>query len=510
MLGRLIMGTPVKSKIRPGFCVRAVCLSVALALSFCIIRVTIAGAAAPGTGQTEQSKVKSYPEMSEDEQKQFIAQKAQEISAQLGNSNNSGKITPEAVAAIKPHVDAYAKRIKAPIHGCDIGRENLSEVLLRYLHIYQSITLAFESERNPGKTSPTASTDREAEWLSPQVGVYLAMVESEFCQCLQGPTGLGWFQLTRENATRFGLKIRADGSSGGDERCNVEKSATVAAKLLKSLVRDKDGSLKPLIALARYHRGANAPLSTDDRFWDFVARREFKGAISEKRNQNAPDDQSTPVETQAFEYVRRIFAAAVVTEYSEFFDASLPSKAQLKARMEEMNEGVREWIETMKQVMETPEFQKEMKQMLVFMIVMEPEFNPAEWLKNQSPDLGELSKISTDTLKKTFAQDPVGSGRNSRPHPALNNAPAWLTNLTRNLDLVRDFSARITSHRYRHQTVYYLRSNFISVLYDVDGKVLCALRVPEGEANAAKKCPDFNVNRRDGKLVWQSARTAPR
>ncbi len=199
------MRTLIRSKIRPGFCAQAACLTIALTLSLCVTLAATVGAASAETSQAEQSpkpKVKSYPEMSEDEQKQFIARKAQEISAQLGNTNNSGKITPEAIAAIKPHVDDYAKRLKAPKSGCNIGRENLSEVLLRYLHIYQSITLAFESERNPGKTSPIAPTDREAEWLSPQVGVYLAMVESEFCPCIQSPTGLGWFQLTRENATK--------------------------------------------------------------------------------------------------------------------------------------------------------------------------------------------------------------------------------------------------------------------------------------------------------------------
>ncbi len=229
-----------------------------------------------------------------------------------------------------------------------------------------------------------------------------------------------------------------------------------------------------------------------------------------KQNPNAPNSEPPLVETQAFEYLRRIFAAAIVTEYPEFFGDSLPSKAQLKARMEEHNAEIQEWIETMKLVTDTPEFQEELKHMWVFMFVIEPEFDLAGWLKNQSTGPGELSQNSANMLKKALVQDPAGSGWSAKLHPALKDAPAWLTNLVKNLDLVRDFSARITSHRYRNQTVYYFRSNFISVLYEGDGKILCELRVPEKEANAAEKCPDFNVNRRDGKLVWQSARTAAR
>lgn len=63
---------------------------------------------------------------------------------------------------------------------------------------------------------------------------------------------------------------------------------------------------------------------------------------------------------------------------------------------------------------------------------------------------------------------------------------------------------RLTSHKFRGQTVYLLKSTLADVLYDQNGDVLCILRI-EVKDLLAEKCRDFDVERNKGKLVWKMA-----
>ncbi|MCV4933215.1 hypothetical protein OFC23_32600, partial [Escherichia coli] len=74
--------------------------------------------------------------------------------------------------------DAYAKRIFVkPLSGCRFG-DNLQATYERASKNAPFIIKAFNEK----------GTD-------PRIGIYLAMIESEHCVCLQSPTGpLGMFQ----------------------------------------------------------------------------------------------------------------------------------------------------------------------------------------------------------------------------------------------------------------------------------------------------------------------------
>jgi hypothetical protein len=302
---------------------------------------------------------------------------------------------------------------------------------------------------------------------------------------MQGANGkLGFFQLMPENAAKYGLKVRPGNSTKGvDERCNITKAATAAARHLKTLAGDKDNPLRTLIALARYHRGADVPLPADDPFWVFVVRKEYRVA-----NTLRPD--SSPVETQAFEFIQKLFAAGILIEHPEFFDDSLPPQASGEARMEKI-----------RQEMDS-EFLKLMKYTVVSRIGTEPLINLDELLKTQFD--------SAELIDYILAPKPVTSKGLLESTPALKTAPAWLKNLTSNLSRVRDLPASITGHQYHNQTVYYLKSNIVSVLYDHNGEVLCTFDLMGEKGDASERCPDFKTDRRDGKPVWNSAKKTAR
>ncbi|HKQ74635.1 MAG TPA: transglycosylase SLT domain-containing protein [Blastocatellia bacterium] len=476
------------SKIRPSFSVLAICSLAALTLPIWGFQASIAVAPVVQKRQLKQSPkiaAKNYLKMTEEEQKEFIADEADGISYALGNSagmSAKDKITPEAVAAIKPFVDAYAKRrsVANKRSGCDFGRERLSAVLGRWWRNQSVITRVFDAER--GLEKPVS--DQQWQWLYPKIGTYLAMVESEFCPCMQGANGkLGFFQLTPENAAKYGLKVRPGNSSRGvDERCNITKAAMAAARDLKSLAGDKNNPLRTLIALARYHRGAEVSLPTDDPFWVFVARKEYRVANSAQPN----SAETASVETQAFEFIRQFFAAGILIEHPEFFDNSLPPQASGEARMEKIRQEM------------NSEILKGIKFIVVSRFVNQPQTKLDDWLKTE-PESAEL--IDCILYRR--------SGSNKQllnSNPALKKAPDWLKNLVSNLSRVRELSTSIASHQYHGQTVHYLKSNILSVLYDNNGKIICMFNLVDEKGDSAEKCPDFKTNRKDGKLLWESER----
>lgn len=66
----------------------------------------------------------------------------------------------------------------------------------------------------------------------------------------------------------------------------------------------------------------------------------------------------------------------------------------------------------------------------------------------------------------------------------------------------------IWRYTYRGQTVYFVPAQCcdqFSILYDVEGNILCA---PDGgfTGQGDGKCPDFFKNRKDEKLIWKDNR----
>lgn len=164
---------------------------------------TNSGTTTPGTtptpsgdlpsAQTTPTKpevpAKQYSAMSDDEKRAYIEDRAMRIAQVIGNSS-SEKIPPGAVTRIKSFVDAYVSRTKVkPLSGCRFG-DNLLATYTR-----------------ASKNAPFIIRAFNEKGMDPRIGLYLAMIESEHCTCLQSPTGpLGMFQFTQATGRLHGLR----------------------------------------------------------------------------------------------------------------------------------------------------------------------------------------------------------------------------------------------------------------------------------------------------------------
>ncbi len=249
---------------------------------------------------------KTYLEMSDQEKREFIAAESIVVARMIGNRSGEA-VSPAAVERIKSFVEGYARRLKVAKRAGTCGfSDNLETVIERASENAQFIVPAFNSEG-----------------LAPQLGLYLAMIESEHCVCLQSPTGpLGMFQFTRATGAGFGLTVKQNGSpQNPDERCEPEKAAPAAARYMKFLSgRYGTGALSVPLAIASYNSGegglssnlqtALAEESNQERsFWTLVANEGKLSAQFQKEN---------------IKYVPKFFAAAIVGENPTVFGVKKP------------------------------------------------------------------------------------------------------------------------------------------------------------------------------------------
>lgn len=247
---------------------------------------------------------KKYLELSESERKQYIESRAQKVAAMIGN-RSGGAIPPLAIDKIKSFLDAYAKRVSVGRRsGCGFG-DNLQATYER-----------------ASKNAPFIIHAFNQEGIDPQIGMYLAMIESEHCVCLQSPTGpLGMFQFTKATGKTYGLDTRPGASpSNPDERCEPEPSARAAAKYMRFLTgRYGTGPSSVPLAIGSYNSGegglsrnlktaleSNDALPRD--FWSLIAN-------SEKL--------SKQFQAENFKYVPKFFAAAIIGENPQDFGLTL-------------------------------------------------------------------------------------------------------------------------------------------------------------------------------------------
>ena len=250
---------------------------------------------------------KQYLSMSETEKRQYLADKAMRIAQFIGNSS-SDPIPDAALDKIKGFVDGYAKRVNTkPLGGCRFG-DNLQVTYERASQNAHFIVKAFNEK----------GTDA-------RIGLYLAMIESEHCVCLQSPTGpLGMFQFTYSTAKLHYASTDSivKGASPGspDDRCKPEPSARAAASYMKALTgRYGTGPASVPLAIGSYNSGegglstnlakaldSNSGLPRD--FWTLIA----KGDMLSKQFQS-----------ENFKYVPKFFAAAIIGENPQDFGLKL-------------------------------------------------------------------------------------------------------------------------------------------------------------------------------------------
>lgn len=254
--------------------------------------------------QEVQLPTKKYLEMTDPEKRQYIEEKSMRIAQIIGN-NSSDAIPAAAVDKIKAFTDAYARRVGVkPFSGCRFG-DNLQSTYER-----------------ASKNAPFIVRAFNEKGIDPRIGLYLAMIESEHCVCLQSPTGpLGMFQFTRATGELHGLKVSKTASpTNPDERCDPEPAARAAASYMKALTgRYGTGPASVPLAIGSYNSGegglssnltkaleSNAGLPRD--FWTLIE----KGEILSKQFQ-----------AENFKYVPKFFAAAIIGENPQDFGLKL-------------------------------------------------------------------------------------------------------------------------------------------------------------------------------------------
>lgn len=247
---------------------------------------------------------KTYLDLSDEQKRKYIAAKSMTIAQIIGNSS-SNQIPDDAITPIKTFADAYAKRLKVkPLGGCRFG-DNLLTTYTR-----------------ASKNAPFIVRAFNEKGMDPRIGLYLAMIESEHCVCLQSPTGpLGMFQFTQATGRTHGLDTKPGASpTNPDERCEPAPSAAAAASYMKSLSgRYGTGAASIPLAIGSYNSGegglssnlvkaieSGTGLPRD--FWTLIAN---------------GDKLSTQFQSENFKYVPKFFAAAIVGENPKDFGLDL-------------------------------------------------------------------------------------------------------------------------------------------------------------------------------------------
>ena len=268
----------------------------------------------PGnTGQQRQPDVpsgKKYGDMTQDERRAYIEVKAMKVAQYIGNSSPE-KIPPAAVEKIKNFVDGYASRLKSTkTGGCERRAPWTDGLIPTYTRASKNAPFIIKAFNEKG--------------MDARIGLYLAMIESEHCTCLQSGTGpLGMFQFTYATAKLHFVPndgiVKGASPSSPDDRCKPEPAARAAASYMKALTgRYGTGPSSVPLAVGSYNSGegglsqnlekalASGGLPRD--FWSLIEKSEIL---------------SKQFQSENFKYVPKFFAAAIVGENPQDFGLSL-------------------------------------------------------------------------------------------------------------------------------------------------------------------------------------------
>lgn len=238
---------------------------------------------------------KLYAQMSDAEQRLFIDEQAQRISAMMGD--HRAKLNEEALSAIKRYVDYYA----APPRLNQPQGEDFRVAYARAVPYLPLIAREFAARKVPVI-----------------VGVYLPMIESGYRACFESSMGAkGLFQFLPQTAKHYGVAL--------EEMCDVKKMTPAAAHYIADRMAELgDDAESMTLVLLSYNRGAEAvrsalrQLRTADNyernFWTLYANRDKLD--DEFRNEGAG-------------YVPNFFAAAIIGENPQNFGLQSPPLSTL-------------------------------------------------------------------------------------------------------------------------------------------------------------------------------------
>ena len=234
------------------------------------------------------AEAKPYQQLSTTEKSAYVKEKAERVGAIM--AGRAQEFSPAYLALVAARVDAYAKRVGVKTQGVP-GKEDFSLVLTRGAGF-----------------APTFAQIFQARNVSPLIGIYLPLIESEYRNDLVSEAGsAGMFQFMPQTATRFGLSA--------EERNDANKSADAAARYLSDLQTKftgniwlsllsyniGEGSVEKMLTLVPEARGAACGICT------FLEKKELLGQSFPKEGEN---------------YTAALIAAAVIGEYPQDFGLS--------------------------------------------------------------------------------------------------------------------------------------------------------------------------------------------
>lgn len=240
----------------------------------CVSLILVCAASAAALARPRAGK--AYGDMSAAEKLSFLEREANRAVAAISDDGKAPALSADGLLLIKREVDDYASRV-----GSTDGRpwhENMRAVLDRQSRYAPGIAKTFQTEGVPAA-----------------LGISLALVESEFNECLESPMGAkGVFQMLPATAERFGL--------AAEDLCDSEKSAVAAARYLKA-TRNQFGSSGrgSLLAVLAYNQGEGAVNKA------FGSGQDFWGTLLKTPN------------AEGSRYVARILAAMIVGENAQVF-----------------------------------------------------------------------------------------------------------------------------------------------------------------------------------------------
>ncbi len=250
---------------------------------------TIAPAAPAQTAPTGRL----YQAMSQAEQASFVAERARLIARQM--SGTEYEFTPAFETEIQKSVDYYVRRIG------NNGGDRPGKGDARFV---------FERGRT---FAPTLISAFRARNVSPLIGLYLPLIESEYLN-IQAPNSMGaigMFQFLPKTGGRYGLTA--------PELLDVEKSADAAARYITDgLKQFKDDPMKEALALLSYNRGRPGTARDLQLVLDDQTKRCSICALTAAR-----DRLDETFQKESVYYVPRFFAAAIIGENPQAFGLQL-------------------------------------------------------------------------------------------------------------------------------------------------------------------------------------------
>lgn len=285
----------------------AISLSALLGLSLWYLRIGREDNATAKEDQNVRSngiQKKLYWEMDDDHQARFVAEQAKRVQLLIGGGDD--ELDREAISAIQKEIGLFVERRSSLSQ--KPFEEGLRSIFGRATQFVPVVAASFDAKRVP-----------------PAIGIYQAMIESEYHDCpapgdaiVEGKPPVGLFQFSRRTAANYGLKP--------EDYCNVPKQSDAAARYMSDLVSDfgPDGAAWTLALLSFYQgedavreqlRELRARGETKRSFWAIYR---YRGELHEELDEGSS------------RYVPRFFAAAIIGETPAVFDLPTPPLSTIR------------------------------------------------------------------------------------------------------------------------------------------------------------------------------------